>query len=259
MIYTLNGLFAPEYNIDSEGNYVLKLDSISESDLPSVSIITPTYKRRAIFSMAIFNFENFNYPKNKMEWIIVDDSPEDENVCDLLPKNKNIKFISMPSNDGPNTIAMKRNIGVSNSSHSIIIHMDDDDYYPPESILARVKILLKYKSLGIECCGSTLIGTYNLLNNESSMSSDGPISLSEASMAYTKKFWEERPFDELCVRGEHKSFTEQRLNKIIDIPYSFVLIAINHKSNFTDHLRGTNQGVLRYSNVSGKEGKLLIF
>jgi GR25 family glycosyltransferase involved in LPS biosynthesis len=260
MQYTLNGLRSPEYNIDSEGNYVLKLDSIAESDLPSVSIITPTYKRRAIFSMAIFNFENFNYPKNKMEWIIVDDSPEDKDVGDLLPNSKNIKFIRMSNNDGePMTIAMKRNIAVSNSSNSIIIHMDDDDYYPPESILARVKILLKYKSVGIECCGSTLIGTYNLLKNESSMSSDGPISLSEASMAYTKKFWEDRPFDELCVRGEHKYFTEQRLNKIIDIPYSFILIAVNHKSNFTDHLRSDNKGVLKYSDISGKEGETANF
>jgi hypothetical protein len=101
--------------------------------------------------------------------------------------------------------------------------MDDDDYYPPESILARIKILLKYRNEGIECVGSTLIGTYNIINNSSSMSTDGPISLSEASMAYTKKFWEERPFDELCERGEHKHFCEQRLDRIVDIPYSFIL------------------------------------
>ncbi len=260
MQYTLNGLRSPDYNIDNDGNYVLKLDNISTKDLPSVSIITPTYKRRAMFNMAIFNFENFNYPKNKMEWIIIDDSPEDEDVGDLLPNSKNIKFIRIPNSDGePNTIAMKRNIGVSNSSHSIIIHMDDDDYYPPESILARVKILLKYQNEGIQCCGSTLIGTYNLLKNESSMSTDGPISLSEASMAYTKKFWEDRPFDELCLRGEHKYFTEQRLNKIIDIPYSFILIAINHKSNYTDHLRSENIGLLKYSDKTDKEGEVANF
>ena len=66
--------------------------------------------------------------------------------------------------------------------------MDDDDYYPPESLLARIKILLRYESQGIECVGSTLIGTYNIINNTSSMSTDSPISLSEASMAYTRIF-----------------------------------------------------------------------
>ena len=130
--------------------------------------------------------------------------------------------------------------------------MDDDDYYPPESILARIKILLKYKSKGIECVGSTLIGTYNIIKNQSSMASDGPISLSEASMAYTKKFWEARSFDDMCKRGEHKYFTEQRLDKIIDIPYSFILIAINHKNNFTSELRSDVGGLLKYTNKSNK-------
>ena len=256
---TLNGLMVPEHDIDSEGNYILKLPNISENDLPKVSIITPTYKRRKIFSMAIRNFENFIYPKNKLEWIIVDDSPEDEDVKDLLPRDKRIKFIHIDSGNEPMTIAMKRNICISNSTNPYIVHMDDDDYYPPESILARIKILLKYKSENIECVGSTLIGTYNIISNKSSMSSDGPISLSEASMAYTKKFWENRPFDETCMKGEHKYFTEQRLNKIMDIPYSFILIAINHKNNFTEHLRSDNSSLLKFRDLSGKEGEIANF
>lgn len=263
MQHTLNGLNVPEHDVDNEGNYILKLPNITDNDLPYVSIITPTYKRRALFGMALRNFENFIYPKHKMQWVIVDDSLEndevDETVRDLLPRDKRIKFIHIDTKDAPMTIATKRNIAVSNSLHSYIVHMDDDDYYPPESILARIKILLKYQSEGIECCGSTLIGTYNLMSNQSSMSSDGPISLSEASMAYTKKFWEQRPFDDLCVRGEHKYFTEQRLHKIMDIPYSFILIAVNHKNNFTDHLRSDNAGLLKYSELSEKSGTIANF
>jgi hypothetical protein len=259
MQHTLNGLRLPENSIDIEGNYVLKLPNIDMNDLPKVSIITPTYKRRKFFCMALRNFDNFIYPANKLEWIIVDDSPEDDNIQDLIPRDKRIKYINLAFEGEPKTIAMKRNICVSNSSSEYIVHMDDDDYYPPESILARIKILLKYKSEGIECVGSTLIGTYNILDNVSSMSSDGPISLSEASMAYTKKFWEDRPFDELCTRGEHKYFTEQRFNKIMDLPYSFILIAVNHKNNFTDSLRSDNSGVLKYSEKSGKEGEIANF
>ncbi len=258
MTQTLNGLRTPEHTTDSEGNYVLRLDPIDDKDLPTVSIITPTYKRRKMFSMALRNFDEFIYPKSKLEWIIVDDSPvndeKDESVEDMLPRDKRIKYIKLEADDKPFTIAFKRNIGVSNAKNDYIVHMDDDDYYPPESILARIKVLLKYKSQGIECVGSTLIGTYNLLDNVSSMSSDGPISLSEASMAYTKKFWEERAFDEMCERGEHKAFTEQRLGKIIDMPYSFILIAINHKTNFTDSLRANNGGVLQFTEQSGKAG-----
>jgi glycosyl transferase family 25 len=98
MQQTLKGLRVPENNVDNEGNYVLKLPVVSDNDLPYVSIITPTYKRRNIFSMALRNFENFIYPKHKLEWVIVDDSPETEevdySVRDMLPfRDKRIKYI----------------------------------------------------------------------------------------------------------------------------------------------------------------------
>lgn len=254
MTHTLNGLRLPENTVDEEGNYVLKLPAISNNDLPFITIITPTYKRRKMFSMAMYNFDNFIYPRNKIEWIIVDDSPEDESVKDLLPPlDKRIRYLHYDV-DKPMTIAMKRNIGVSNSSHDYIIHMDDDDYYPPESLLARVKMLIKYEKQNIQCVGSTMIGTYNIITNESSMSSDSPISLSEASMAYTKKFWEQRQFDDNCERGEHKHFTEGRLENIIDMPYSFILIAINHKNNFTEGMRNNEASLLKYSENNEKKG-----
>ena len=95
-----------------------------------------------------------------------------------------------------------------------IMHMDDDDYYPPESILARVKILMKYKDKGIECVGSSTIGIYNIMNKNSNIASDGDTSLSEASMGYTKKFWKEGAFNEEEERGEYRSFILEDLKRL---------------------------------------------
>ena len=107
--------------------------------------------------------------------------------------------------------------------------MDDDDYYPPESVLARVKTLVKYKEKGIKCVGCTLIGTYDLMNNKSSMSSDGPINLSEASMAYFKSFWEENILIIVVIRVS-TNILHQKDYQSVDLPYSFVIIGINHKN-----------------------------
>ena len=64
---------------------------------------------------------------------------------DILPNDPRIKYIYIEPKDGKNhTVAHKRNIGCKNAKYDIICHMDDDDYYPADSILARVKILLKY-------------------------------------------------------------------------------------------------------------------
>ena len=239
---TLNGLMIPEHEI-IDGEYILKLPDYEEKDLPNVSIITPTYNRRHLFSLPLHNFDNFIYPKEKMEWIIIDDTPEDKDqLDDIIPTDDNrIRFLKIGDVNTKLTISHKRNIGAQKAKYDIIIHMDDDDYYPPHSILSRVKCLMKYKNKGIECIGCSKIGNYNLITGTSSISTDGPISLSEASMAYTKNFWKQRRFDSECERGEHKFFTEGRLDKILDIPYSFVITAFDHKDNFTEDLRKRNK------------------
>ena len=67
---TLKGLMEPEHKI-VDGSYVLKLPKIEDKDLPTVSIVTPTYNRRHLFSLPLYNFENFIYPKDKIEWIMM--------------------------------------------------------------------------------------------------------------------------------------------------------------------------------------------
>ena len=44
--------------------------------LPFVSVCTPTFNRRPFVEMMIKCFDSQNYPKNKMEWIIIDDGSD---------------------------------------------------------------------------------------------------------------------------------------------------------------------------------------
>ena len=209
---------------------------------PFVSVCTPTFNRRPFFNMIINCFKSQTYPLDKLEWVIIDDGTD--KIEDLVKDIPQVKYFYY---EDKMSLGEKRNIMHDKSKGDIIVYMDDDDYYPPESVLARVKVLLKYREKGIKCVGCTQIGTYNIINNMSSMSSDGPINFSEASMAYTKDFWNERRFDNTAKVGEHKYFTETRLNQIIDIPYSFVIIAINHKNNFTAGLRSVTQNKIKNS------------
>ena len=43
---------------------------------PFVSVCTPTFNRRPFIQMAIKCFEHQTYPRDKMEWIIVDDGTD---------------------------------------------------------------------------------------------------------------------------------------------------------------------------------------
>jgi hypothetical protein len=202
--------------------------------------------------MALRNFMNFNYPASKLEWIIVEENSNSnsnnnnnnnnnayETVKDILPpRDKRIKYIDINTDknkDKQVTIAQKRNIAVLNATHDIILHFDDDDYYPPESVLVRVKMLMKYPQK--QCVGSSQIGVYDIINQTSALSSDGAMSLSEATMGYRKSFWQKCGFNNDERLGEYKSFIAGRFDKILDIPYEYVICAISHKTNITDNLR----------------------
>jgi len=240
MQHTLNGLLTPEHSIEG-GAYRLILPDIPDEQLPAISIVTPTYRRRKLFPMAVRNWQRFQYPSDKMEWVIVDDTPADdpESIVDLIPHDPRIHYVQVPAGStvGPHTIAYKRNVGADVAKNGIIVHMDDDDYYPPESIMCRVKLLIKYYDQGVRCVGCTKIGVYDLINDRSTMTMDSPISFSEASMAYYRDFWRRQPYKNHTMRGEHKDIMEGRLDQCMEIPYSFVLIAMNHRGNATGDLR----------------------
>jgi len=117
--------------------------------------------RKLFFKLAIYNFNRFIYPREKLEWIIVDNG--EENLCDILPIDNRIRYIKL-DHSKQYSVAYMRNRCISESKHDIICYMDDDDIYRPESILSRVKSLIKYKNNGIECVGCTQIGCFNIIN-----------------------------------------------------------------------------------------------
>lgn len=233
-------------NIEDGGTAeVLELVKISDQNLPSVTIVTPTYNRSELLPIALRNFRKTIYPDGKLEWIVFDDSNETHRAKnkELLQGDIRIKYLE---SNQKISISEKRNYLAYNSKSEYIVHMDDDDYYYPESVLARIKLLIKYKDQGIRCVGCTEIGIYHLFDNYSYLMSCGNY-VSEASMAYHRSFWEDRPFPSdkemskmSSKTGEGSLFVESRLNEIIDMPFIFNFIAITHKKNITGRLRTYN-------------------
>lgn len=232
MPLTLYGLPKPKYEVKGQ-DYVLKCTDLKLEDLPKVSLVTPTYNRRDVFPIALYNWNELSskYPQGKIEWIICEDSDnEDKSVKDMIPRGNNIHYFDI-SDGGKKTIGWKRNFCADKASGEIIIHMDDDDFYPAESVISKVKILKSYENANI--VGSSLIPLYNILNGWETIATDGTMALAEGSMAYFKTFWEKKGFDPECERGEFLSFLDGRLGETMDIPYAFTIIAISHGQNST--------------------------
>jgi hypothetical protein len=212
--------------VPEEGRLVLP--SIDDEDLPFVSIATITKNRKKMFELPIRNFYLFDYPKEKLEWVIIDDG--NDNLKEFIPNDKRIKYLRYESID---SLCVKRDLAVEQCSHNIIVFMDDDDYYFPCSIYARIMLMKKYQK---GCVGCLSCGIYDIINDNSFIMNTKH--MFEASMAFTKDFWNERKFGTRDSNyGESYLFTSGRESEIINMPYFFNLIAITHGSNVTEKLR----------------------
>ena len=224
-----------DFNILDDGSINLKLGEISDEDLPKISICTPTGNRRWVFPLAIKNFLSFIYPKDRLEWIILDDG--EKSIEDLIPRDKRITYKYMSDVNNRLPIADKRNKLVEMANHDYIVFMDDDDFYTPENLIARIKSLLKYQKEGVECVGCKEVASYDLNAEMVASCSNGDEYLTESTLAFTKSFWLEKKFLKGVKASEYKSFLEYRQHKVRAIPFQFVSIALTHGCNSTGRVR----------------------
>ncbi|MHB1952387.1 MAG: glycosyltransferase [Sulfobacillus sp.] len=215
------------------GSVRLRLSPLD--DPPSVSLITVTRNRKNLFPIPIFNFLRTAYPRGLLEWVIVDDG--EESLADLLKKycgsNPRIRYHRCASG-GRMSIAAKRNLAASLATGKILVHLDDDDYYFPSHVHAKVALLTQYRDCA--CVGSCPIGVYDLVRDQSFLIRSRH--LPEASMGYTKEFWQENPFNETKTNcGEGIEFLSGRREKVVIFPFTFNIIALTHTTNVTAQLR----------------------
>jgi hypothetical protein len=221
--------------LDSDGYPSLEVPELKE--YPKVSIVTPTRNRKLFVSMMIHQVEKMDYPRDKLEWIILDDSDDiedftyiKESVQNVLSKKLTIQCIHLK---GSHKISEKRNLGAEMATGTYICHIDDDDYYFPNSLKNKVSFLEHYKDKK-RCIGSCKLPVYNLSDDTSVIYETNQ--LPEASMVYAKSFWEEKKFKE-HIEGEGYPFTMGRREQCLDMPYVFSMIAVNHGKNVTGKTR----------------------
>jgi len=230
--YIPHPVLEAENNHDpTTGQFSLLLPSMDDEHLPCVSIITPTFNRRSLFPIAIRNWLTTDYPREKLEWVIVDDGKEQ--IDDLLPNDSRIKYVKLTETDTqklPLSMGEKRNRCVEEATYKYIVHMDDDDHYFPEHVLSRVKVLMKYS---IGCTGCSAIGSYDFNTGHSSFITNGSQYFTESTMGFTKEFWKKRPFYPMDRSGEYRKFLAYREKEMRSIPFQFVSIAFTHNTNTT--------------------------
>ena len=89
-LYIREAIQDVNYELLEDGGISLKIGDIDDSDLPIVTICTPTANRRTLFSLAIRNFMTFIYPEDKLRWVILDDG--DSSIEEIIPRDYRISY-----------------------------------------------------------------------------------------------------------------------------------------------------------------------
>lgn len=206
--------------------YSLEESLPKEADLPRVSIITLTRDRRSFIPLAKYCFLAQTYPEHLLEWVIVDDGKDPiKNLVSDLP---NVTYVLL---DEPMSIGAKRNLAVSKAKHDILVMMDDDDVYPNNSVLARVAHMLAAPRK--ECLFSTMLPCYEIHETKSFMNVP-PITLdmskrvSEATLCFTRAFWQERGFPDQQI-AEGDAFIHGREGMCREFSPQDVIVSLSHR------------------------------
>jgi glycosyltransferase involved in cell wall biosynthesis len=195
---------------------------------PFVSICTPTFNRRPFIPIMIKCFENQTYPKDKIEWIIVDDGTDKiEDMVSHIPQVKYYKY------DEKMTLGKKRNLMNEKSTGDIIIYMDDDDYYPPERVSHAVDTLrLNPKAL---CAGASEMHIYfKHIHKMYKFGPYGPNHSTAATFAFKRELLSITQFDEKSSIAEEKKFLKDYTIPFVQLDTKKSILVFSHTQNSFD-------------------------
>jgi glycosyltransferase involved in cell wall biosynthesis len=215
--------------------------------VPFVSVCTPTFNRRPFIESMISCFNHQTYPKDKMEWIIIDDGTD--KIEELVNQHPNIKYFYC---EDKMTLGKKRNLLHKKSKGEIIVYMDDDDYYPPCRVQHAVYMLLMHPDA--LCSGSSKLHIY--FKDVKKIYEFGPYGEKHATagtFAFKRKLLDITEYEETASLAEEKYFLKNYTIPFVQLDPIKTILVFSHDHNTFDKrtlLHNANPKYVKITNLS---------
>jgi len=198
--------------------------------LPLVSVCTPTFNRRPFILNMFECFRNQDYPKSKIEWIIVDDGTD--KIGDLI-KEADIPQIKYYEVNNKMPLGAKRNFMHQQVKGDIIVYMDDDDYYPPERISHAVETLMDNPNA--LCAGSSEIYIYfKGMDKMIQCGPYGPNHATAGTFAFRTKLIEQTKYEDHAALAEERAFLKDYTIPFVQLDPMKTILVFSHEHNTFD-------------------------
>jgi glycosyltransferase involved in cell wall biosynthesis len=195
---------------------------------PLVSICTPTFNRRPFFPFIIKCFENQDYPADRLEWIIIDDGTD--SIEDLVAGIPQIKYFGYKKKL---SLGENRNLMHEKARGSILVYMDDDDYYPPNRVSHAVETL--EKNPHALCAGSSEMYIYfKHIQKMVQFGPYGPNHATAATFAFRRELLSQTKYDDDAAVGEEKQFLKNYTIPFVQLDPMKTILVFSHVHNSFD-------------------------
>ena len=151
---------------------------------PSVTLLCIAKDKDSVVQ-SICSFMKLNYPRDKLELLIMDDNNFEKSIREIIPNDTRIKIIKIDNKSSKEEcpLGYKLNMGVKYASHQIIFHLFDTNIY----------FLKNFENL-IKCF--VMSGKDVLMSRDTAYLNNSISKMSDLSnMIYTKNFWNTFEFD----------------------------------------------------------------
>jgi glycosyltransferase involved in cell wall biosynthesis len=194
---------------------------------PLVSVLTPTYNRRPFIPQYLKNLRKQTYPHSRIEILVADDG--EDLVRDLITADDRVRYLRL---EGRRPLGWKRNLLAQEARGDILLHMDDDDYYPPMRISHAVARLMESDRL---IAGASEGYIYNSAIDKVVVSGPfGPNHGLDGTFAYRRELLRTQSFDpDAMVRVEAR-FTANFTIPMVQLDPRSTILIMQHAFNTWD-------------------------
>jgi len=213
------------FNLKMPGKFWHPKPKKKRTKMPKVSIVTITKDRRKFIPHLINSVAAQTWPKDDLEWVIVDDG--EDKIQDLV---QDIPYVNYRYVEGPLALGRKYNTANALARGEYIFYFDDDDYSFPARITIGVQHLDRFPQAMI--VGST--GMYIYDSDLKKIYVCGPYHPNHATSGtwgFRRSLLSHTRYDDTITRTTEVNFTNNWAVPIQQVGRNNTIVATDHGGN----------------------------
>jgi glycosyltransferase involved in cell wall biosynthesis len=187
-----------------------------------------------------------------MEWVIIDDGTD--KIGDLVSAIPEVKYFAY---EKKMTLGEKRNLMHEKSKGSILVYMDDDDYYPPERVSHAVTMLKENPAA--MCAGSSEMYIYfKGIKKMYKFGPYGPNHSTAATFAFRRELLKDHCYENNASLAEEKAFLKNYTVPFVQLNPLKTILVFSHEHNTFDKRKLLENPHPQFVNESSKTVNMFI-